>query len=339
MTTALMLFFGISLFFVGMRLSAFFSGSETGFYRLSTLQLSLQVQNGDSVARRLRYFVQHPERFVATTLVGNNVANYLTTLAIGICVTTVVTTSTGTVDIVATILLTPVVFIFGELLPKSLYYRAPSSLLRKGVTQFSLAFYLFLPLSYPLILVARLVSRLSDSSGRTLELVFGRTRLSGLLAAGHREGILTRLQNQLAENVLLVAAQRVEEAMTPPSLCPGLNLSATREEIMACARSYERAYILLGENADRCEWTHVVRVADIISPAQAMADAIRPLPVFAPDAARLDVLTELFRGYAAHGAVVDQGRVVGIVSRQTLVSQLFRESSPASDPVSSVAVG
>jgi Mg2+/Co2+ transporter CorB len=119
MTTALMLFFGISLFFVGMRLSAFFSGSETGFYRLSTLQLSLQVQNGDSVARRLRYFVQHPERFVATTLVGNNVANYLTTLAIGICVTTVVTTSTGTVDIVATILLTPVVFIFGELLPTS----------------------------------------------------------------------------------------------------------------------------------------------------------------------------------------------------------------------------
>ena len=79
MITALILAASFMLFLAGMQLSAFFSGSETGFYRVSRLQLTLQKQQGDPVARRLIDFVHRPERFVATTLVGNNVANYLPT--------------------------------------------------------------------------------------------------------------------------------------------------------------------------------------------------------------------------------------------------------------------
>ena len=42
MTLSLSLCLAVLLFFAGIRLSAFFSGSETGFYRVSTLQLTLQ---------------------------------------------------------------------------------------------------------------------------------------------------------------------------------------------------------------------------------------------------------------------------------------------------------
>ena len=327
MITAILLFVGVMLFLAGIKLSAFFSGSETGFYRLSPLQLSIQAQNGDVHSRRLRFFISHPERFVATTLVGNNVANYLTTLAIGICTATIVTSSSGMTEIVATILMTPVIFIFGELLPKSLYYRSPFSLMRQGASAFSKFFYLFLPLSYPLILVARFVSRFDRQSGNPLEIVFGRTRLSGLLAVGHREGILTRLQNQLAENVLQVSAHQIDLTMTPPSLFAGLSRQATREQIIEAAEKQAQPFILLGEDTTRSQWTHIVRVADLMISGTTMSDVTRKLPVYKAEIPRLEVVTDLFRRYATHGAIVDDGRVVGIVVRQQLVSQLFQVSS------------
>ena len=76
------------LFFLGLRLSAFFSGCETGFYRASFLRLTIDAQAGDRIAGRLLWFARNPGYFVATTLVGNNVANYLTTFAIGLAAAT-----------------------------------------------------------------------------------------------------------------------------------------------------------------------------------------------------------------------------------------------------------
>ena len=83
------------LFLLGLRLSAFYSGTETGFYRVSYLRLTIDAHAGDRVARRLMWFAHHPSYFVATTLVGNNIANYMTTLAIGLAVVSIAPANTG----------------------------------------------------------------------------------------------------------------------------------------------------------------------------------------------------------------------------------------------------
>ena len=70
--------FGLTLLAVGVFLSAFFSGSETGFYRASRFRVVLSALDGDRIAKRLLWLVNNPSLFVATTLIGNNVANYLT---------------------------------------------------------------------------------------------------------------------------------------------------------------------------------------------------------------------------------------------------------------------
>ncbi|MGE4003217.1 MAG: CNNM domain-containing protein, partial [Planctomycetaceae bacterium] len=138
----------VLLFAVGLRLSAFFSGSETGFYRISFPRLSIDAQAGDRVAKRLMWFARNPSAFVATTLVGNNLANYLTTVAISLGVPLVAGAVSETVEVGAAMLLSPVVFLFGELLPKNLYYRAPLSLLRRDSTLFMMFYWLLLPASW-----------------------------------------------------------------------------------------------------------------------------------------------------------------------------------------------
>src|SRR5690606_8956761 len=126
---------------IGLRLSFFFSGSETGFYRMSLPRVSIDAQAGDPVAARLLWYSRHPARFVATTLVGNNLANYLVTFAISMGVMAIFGEVTVTIDVVSTLLLAPAVFLFGELLPKNVYYRAPLHLLRRNSRLFGMFYY------------------------------------------------------------------------------------------------------------------------------------------------------------------------------------------------------
>ncbi len=120
-----LLFAMFVLFPVGLRLSAFFSGSETGFYRVSIPRLTIDAQAGDPVAQRLLWFARNPASFLSTTLVGNNLANYLTSFAVSMSVVRLIDGPADLWEVLATILISPVVYLFGELLPKNLYYRAP----------------------------------------------------------------------------------------------------------------------------------------------------------------------------------------------------------------------
>ena len=330
MTVSVLLFFSVLLFLVGLKLSAFFSGSETGFYRVSTLQLTLQKQRGDTVAGRLFYFVAHPERFVATTLVGNNVSNYLTTLAIGLMVRAVWKDAGGGREIVATLLLTPVIFIFGELIPKSLYYRAPMSLLRAGSLRFNICYYLFLPISYPLIWISRFVSNFGQSDNCRLEVVFGRTRLYGVLEAGQREGLLTELQRNLAENLIQVANQPVGLLAIPASAIRGISENASIDEAVAVASATGTSHVLMRPDGHPNHWSSFVRIADMLTSELAPRLVKQSMPEFDAATPRLEVLATLFRNYSPFAAVTEDGEVVGIIRRQTLVSELFHVVRPAS---------
>ena len=64
------------LVLVGMLLSAYFSGTETGFYRASRVRLLLDGLDGDLISRLLLMLTNNPTMFVATTLIGNNLANW-----------------------------------------------------------------------------------------------------------------------------------------------------------------------------------------------------------------------------------------------------------------------
>ena len=72
----------ICLFLAALAMNAFFSGTETGFFRLSRLRLVMEGIAGDRMSRILLWFANQPSIFVATALVGNNLANDLTSLAV-----------------------------------------------------------------------------------------------------------------------------------------------------------------------------------------------------------------------------------------------------------------
>lgn len=318
----------IAVFLIGLRLSAFFSGGETGFYRLSVPRLSIDAQAGDRTAGRLLWFAQHPGYFVATCLIGNNVANYICTAAIGWGVLLSFGTTTETLEIAATLLMAPIIFQFGELLPKSLYYLAPLSRLRRDVRWFQVYVRVFFPFTWPLVLVTRLFERISGQTYQPAELVLGRNRLVQLMQHGHREGVLADMQNRLANGLLQIAPQGVMSSMIPATRVLGVDETATRQEMIDFARRFGVAAVAIHREGAPADWYGYVLAVELIWHAR-RKPKIHPMPEFSYQASKLETLHRLQVEDAWYGVLKREGGVVGIVSRNGLIEQIFRPEALA----------
>ena len=153
-------------------MSAFFSGSETGFYRATRLRLVLDAMAGDRVARGLLFLTNHAALFVATALVGNTLANYMISLA--------------------------TVIVMGHLIPlapqarrdcgfdvdtrrsrsstgsccPNLYLQAPNRLLRRGGALFLFFVVILFPLAGLLWLLGRVLARVTSTAYEPVRLAW-----------------------------------------------------------------------------------------------------------------------------------------------------------------------
>lgn len=324
MGPTLQFFAAMLLFLLGLRLSAFFSGTETGFYRVSYLRLTIDAHAGDRIARRLMWFAHHPSYFVATTLVGNNVANYLTTLAIGLAVVVLFPANAGWIEIAATLLLTPVVFLCGELLPKNLYYRSPLTFLRRDSKWFAAAYKLFYPISLPLVGITKLFERFSRSANQPLELVLGRNRLVQVLSQGHRAGILTDVQSRLVNGIMHTAGQSVRDTMTPLPRVLGAADDVAQQTLLETARKYGLSHVLLHRADNPSDWYGYVCVAEVTVSREPLKDLLRELPEVSESTSKLETLLKLRETGSSFARVTENGSIIGIVNERGLIEQLFR---------------
>ena len=111
---------GIALLLVGLGASALCSGIETGLYTINRVRLAVRVGRGDRAALRIRDELLRPNRMLATVLVGNNFAHYIQSAGATVFLETL-QWSPAQMAIANAVVLTPIVFLIGELLPKDLY--------------------------------------------------------------------------------------------------------------------------------------------------------------------------------------------------------------------------
>lgn len=313
----------VLLFLAGMRLGAFFSGTESGFYRISFLRLSIDAHSGDRVARWLMWFVQNPSFFVATTLVGNNISHYIITVAIQMAAHVFVKSSSALLEVVTTLLFAPIIFAFAELMPKSLYLRAPTQLLRRDAFKFRLCYRLFLPVTYPLVWLTRLLERLTKAKAHEMEMVLGRQRLMQVLTKGREHGLLTNEQGQLFHSLLHDANKLAREVMTPIERILGVEEGATNSELLAFAVSYGLPHVAVRRKGTTDNWFGYIRTIDLQTLNATASLPIQPLPRLAADATRLTALIALRESGNSLALVCEGERLLGLVTQRALLEQFM----------------
>lgn len=221
---------------LGLAISALCSGAETGLYALNPLKLQHSSRASASAALLLR-LMRSPAGFLATLLVANNVANdALVQAAIALL------EKRGCPDapLWATLLLTPLVFFFGEMLPKQWTAVHAESAMPALAWPLAALRLLLLPVALPLQLLARLFEGRRDEAA-----VLSRQQWTALLREGEGEG------SAPGEARVMRAALRALDSRgrgLAPFLrpdAPRLPEAAGREEVAAALSAAGAGFVLI----------------------------------------------------------------------------------------------
>ena len=308
----------------GVLLSACFSGSETGFYRVTRVRLVIRALGGDRISRGLLWLTNNPALFVATTLIGNNVANYITSLAIVLAVQAFFGDS-ALAELAAPVLLAPVLFVYGELLPKNLFYYAPNTLLHRCGPLFMLFAVLFLPVAVLLWLLGRALQSLVGEAPERVRLRLARSELAQVLEEGHQAGVLRPSQRRLAHGLFAAANVPVVQHSTPPGRMATLQRGAKKADALRLARRHRLAAIPIEEGAgQKRSLIGYIRVIDLHCDTSDTVQQVREMIDIPADMTHIAALIRLESSGETLARVVNSdGDTVGLLDVRKLNEPLF----------------
>ncbi|MFN3193409.1 MAG: CNNM domain-containing protein [Aureliella sp.] len=317
----------------GISLSAFFSGSETGFYRVTRVRLLMDSKSGRRAAKFLLWLVGKPSLVVATVLIGNNVANYLVSLGLVLASQSILGSWSESVQVMLPVLATPFLFIYGELLPKYLYYNAPYALSMRGAPFMLLCTLGFLPLSGIIVAAERLWRLVFGTDNDQSKFELERKELQRVLLEGHEVGVLAPAQRDLAQNLFTFGPRPVRQFAIPIRALPIVDPDLERTQALeACKRTKQKfvgvriappkgssdtATRRTPERLDGC-----FLVSDLVLFSE-MQPEILPVLTVPADQSSIEVLAQLQSAGCPMAQLEDAKKnVIGVVLRERLTMQL-----------------
>ena len=315
----------VVLFLIGILLSGFFSGAETGFYRVTRVRLAIEALAGDWTSQALLRLAHQPSLFVATTLVGNNLANYLVSLAVVMGSQQLYPAGGTWVDVLGPVVIAPVVFVLGELLPKSLFFDAPNRLLKRCVVPLLACSALFAPVTGILWAFSRLLELITRTSPQELRLQLARRELSELLDEGHEAGILRPAQQTLAQSMLAVAGLPVHRFASPAGRVVRATTTMSKSDVLRIAQRHGRTLLPVEDTRDRRQLVGYLRTMDLYLDSSPTLPEPKPLVLLRDDQSCLTAMRKLSQSEDALGHVVNAaGKTVGFVTGRELRMALVR---------------
>lgn len=308
------------------------SGMETGTYMLSRIRLLVRAEQpggrADPTARLLKREVDRPERLLGTILIGNNLFAYLAAAAI-----TSMLASHGHGDaqimVINTLLLTPLILIFCEALPKELF--------RVGADRLS---YTFIPLIAALRLaltvvpVLPLVMWIARASAKALGIegeiglaVTARERVATLLKETVSDGSLSPAQAQLVDRAIAFHRLRIVDEMVPWSRVAAVQADWDRPRLLRfmADRPFSRYPVVeAGGRSGAITVLGVLRQADVYLRPQSSIRELLMEPVrLGPEASLREALLKV-RENESGLIVVEQagGRPIGVLTAKDLAEPL-----------------
>jgi CBS domain containing-hemolysin-like protein len=324
-------------------LSGVFSGAETGVYSVSRVRLEGEAEEGRRSARMLARLLRDDSTLLIALLLGNNLTLELLTYLAEVSLSGLVLPANAQ-ELLAAAALTPIVFLFGELVPKDLFRRRPHLLLGI-VAPFVSAFrWLVSPLAWPLALLAGGLERLIGLRQEEFARILRREEMVEILAEGRRTGALAPGAEELAHNVLVLRHTPLVKVAIPWARADVVDVE--RGEAEACATVAASSHTrlpVLGIGAERRRMVlGYVHQLDVLGapPGSPLQSSLRPLLELAPDLP-LDRAVARLQAAGQRLALVGTARSPkGLVSLMDLLASLASQPRfPQPSPVARIDAG
>ncbi len=215
-------------------LSAFFSASEISFNTANRMRLRKAAEGGSKTAKTALHIAEKFTTSLSAILIGNNLAN----IAVSTCTTLIVidlfgSENAGTASFVATILVTVVILIFGEIVPKVLAKQHADMVARFVCLPIRVLTVILIPIVGIVMALLFVLRKIWGSDRSDDEPTVTEEELSSIIDTVEEEGVIDEQQSELLQSTLEFHDTTVEEIMTPRINVTAIDIGDEEEKIKA----------------------------------------------------------------------------------------------------------
>ena len=303
----------------------FFSAAEMAFIAANRLRLRHLAEEGSRTAARYLEDFRRPERVLSTAMMGVTIAHIVASSAATFALLPILG---GWAPWVVTAALTPVMLVFGEIIPKAVAREWATSLILRVYRPIRWASALLVPFVWATNTIVSALLRFFGGPTADARQFVSREELKALLAMEPDEADVTTVEAEMIDKIFDLGDTTVREVMVPLVEVAMLPESATPADAIALIgqRGFSRIPIYAQRETDVLG---VVTAMDLLkrgAEAATLADLRRSV-AYVPETKRIDdLLREMQRSRTHMAVVVDEyGGSTGVVTLEDILEEIVGE--------------
>jgi putative hemolysin len=317
----------IYVWIIGLSLlvTALFSAAEMSFIAANRVRLRHMAEGGNRTAIRYLDAFRSPERLLSTAMMGVTIAHIT---ASSVATWALLPVVGGTAALLVTVALTPIMLVFGEVIPKAVARERATGLILWLFPVIETLGRLLTPLTWGAnALVGRALALFGRERTSTRQFV-SREELKLLLQMEPEEADVTVSEAEMIDKIFDLGETAVREVMVPLVDVAALPETATRVDAVRLIQ--ERGFSRIPVFTDRVfNIVGVVTAMDLLRRGGEATDVralMRPA-TYVPETKRIDdLLREMQKNRVQLSVVVDEyGGAVGIVTVEDIVEEVVGE--------------
>ena len=307
-------------------MQAFFAGSEMGIISSNKIKISHLALQGDKRAKHLEKLLNNPEKLLGTTLVGVNIAVIVGSSVAASVVSRFLANPEAAAG-VSTLVMFPLVLIFGQIVPMSFARKNSLAFSLKVSLPIRVAYYVLFPLVFVAGEIANLFSGMFGGKRTRKSHFVTRDEFKLLIKEGMKKGIVDEMVMDMAYEIFDFGETDAEDIMVPiekvVSTQSHEKVSGLMKTIVDTGYSWIPIYSEKPGNI-----VGVVKATDLlVEPADKKAlDVMRPCYLVRDDELLEDVLKRMQQDRINFATVSDsKGALKGIVTLEDIIEEIVGE--------------
>jgi putative hemolysin len=313
--------------------SAYFSGLETGIYRLSKVRLRLGKERKPKPYIFLDSLIRDEKALIFTTLIANNIVNYgVTSIVTGLFL---LAENTHAAEAYTTAIVTPTLFVFAEVIPKNTFFYRANTLMPK------LSFGLWL--CHKTLVTTGIVGALktiSDFFTRiagskmpvdSAMIVSEKHYIRRLARETHEEGLLTTTQTGIINRLINISNTTVTSVMVPIEQVEMVNVKTSREDLRKELQKtdFRKLPVYRGSKRDIIGYIDIYETLNQQDDFTDLESFIKPVAKLPAETGLVEAITTMrdqnLRIILVTSSTHSKTRVVGFLTTKDVVEQLTGE--------------
>ena len=209
--------------------SAFFSGSESAFLSISKIQMRQYLLEKRKNATLISKLKSNMDSLLSTILVGNNFVNtYSSALATSLAISLFGDRGAG----IATGIMTILVIIFGEILPKTIATNQSYEVAKIVAIPLNVIKKILFPIVFIFTLLSKCINKIESKIAPRKAPLITEEELKTLIEVGNKEGTLEAKEKNMLNKIFEFSDLRVRDILKPRTLVASISVDAKYDEVV-----------------------------------------------------------------------------------------------------------